>query len=162
MTLTEDEEIKWWSNPSITPYLPIFFGLFLGIPMSIALYSYINLLYIPLVVIPISVVLMLYEYLKLRWTYYVVTDQQIIYRKGVIAQDYDNTPIYNIQQMDTKQNIPAKLLGYGDIIIETAAAGEMDALFKNCPSPQNVVEKMWSAKQDYRENNSDVDNGTGS
>jgi hypothetical protein len=64
--------------------------------------------------------------------------------------------------MDTKQNIPAKLLGYGDIIIETAAAGEMDALFKNCPSPQNVVEKMWSAKQDYRENNSDVDNGTGS
>lgn len=149
LNLGKEEEVLWWGNPSIIPYLPMFIIFSLAIPASGIAYYYTPIGVEVFAAIPIALALIGYEYLKIRRTFYVVTDEQTAYKIGIISRDTMDIPYHKVQHVSFSQDIPGRLLNYGDIIITTAGTSKDEKVFNNCPNPAHVKQELMEAKQQY-------------
>ncbi len=75
---------------------------------------------------------------------FVVTDDRIITRVGLIARNTTEMRIRHIRTMMAKQNIVERLLGIGTLITISAAEGEAAVVFKGIMNPQGVKESIRS------------------
>ena len=74
-----------------------------------------------------------------RWwvTYFVVTDQRVLYRTGVLARHGVEIPLERITNINYHQGIWERIIGAGDLDIESAGE-EGDACFRNVRHPDDV------------------------
>ena len=115
---------------ALTPRLPS------GLPRN-ATYVIILLGWIIVAVVP-----------TVRWwfTQFVLTDERLILRKGVIARSGVEIPLEVINDVIFSQTVFERLLGFGDLIIESA--GEMgQSRFSNIPRPDEFQAELYG----YRE-----------
>ena len=164
--LTENEEVLWSGRQSRIPLLPS--GLLIGIvlvaigivfvlggPMVLLPIPDITLTELPvlggmtvtvsllstLVLVFFVLLALLAEistYLRWRFTRYLITTQELYYRTGIIGESVVQIRLENIQNTGYSRSVIERLLGYGDISIETSGADTTELVMQNVPNPQSV------------------------
>jgi uncharacterized membrane protein YdbT with pleckstrin-like domain len=95
---------------------------------------------------------LLYKFLQWSRTYFVVTDQRVIYRTGVLARHGVEIPLERVNNINFHQGVWERVIGAGDLEIQSA--GEQGTtLFENVRHPDGVQQEVYrqmetDAKQD--------------
>jgi uncharacterized membrane protein YdbT with pleckstrin-like domain len=77
------------------------------------------------------------ELVKWRTTYFVVTTDRVIYRQGVVARSGVEIPLERISNVNFKQSIPERLLGVGDILVQSGGE-DGEQTFSDISRPEEV------------------------
>jgi uncharacterized membrane protein YdbT with pleckstrin-like domain len=73
-----------------------------------------------LVLIAIALVWGLWRFLTWRFTHFVVTNDRLIYRSGVLAKRGIQIPLERVNNVNFKQGILERIVGAGDLLVESA------------------------------------------
>jgi uncharacterized membrane protein YdbT with pleckstrin-like domain len=85
----------------------------------------------------------------LRWWYtqFVLTNERLVLRKGIIARSGVEIPLEVINDVIFSQTVFERMLGFGDLIIESA--GEMgQSRFSNIPNPNEFQSELYRVRED--------------
>jgi uncharacterized membrane protein YdbT with pleckstrin-like domain len=84
----------------------------------------------------------------LRWwfTSYVLTSERIIVRQGVVARSGIEVPLENIVNVLFAQRVHERLLGYGDVLVESAGSQGQSRL-RDVPDPQGFQSEIYRARE---------------
>jgi uncharacterized membrane protein YdbT with pleckstrin-like domain len=77
------------------------------------------------------------ELVKWRTTYFVVTTDRVIYRQGVVARSGVEIPLERISNVNFKQSIAERLLGVGDILVQSGGE-DGEQTFSDISRPEEV------------------------
>jgi uncharacterized membrane protein YdbT with pleckstrin-like domain len=80
----------------------------------------------------------------LRWlrTYFVVTDQRVLYRRGVLGRRGVEIPLDRISNLDYRQGLWERLIGVGTLVVESAGE-DSDTRFDNVKHPDDVQNEIY-------------------
>jgi uncharacterized membrane protein YdbT with pleckstrin-like domain len=80
----------------------------------------------------------------LSWlrTYFVVTDQRVVYRTGIISRHGVEIPLDRINNINFHQGIWERLIGAGDLDIQSAG-DEGTTVFENVRHPDGVQQEVY-------------------
>lgn len=83
-----------------------------------------------------------------RWatTHFVLTDQRIIHRSGVVRKHSTEISLENINTVFTSENLRERMLGHGDLLIESAGEKGQQK-FNDVPKPTQVKKEIYSQKE---------------
>ena len=118
-SLSNGEEIKelfklhWFSK------VPMIFWTFLAIPTS-----------------GLTLVLAIWEYLKLKSIEQGITNKRAILKTGIISRKSSEMKISSIETVEIVQGILGRIFGFGSIKI--TGKGISDLIYKNIDNPINV------------------------
>jgi len=117
-----------------------FLGLIAWLAMDTALSSYG-------VVIPATalyLLLLLWHWANWRNDYFAVTNYRITHRERVafLYESRREAPIDRVQNMNAVSSFLGRLVGYGDLTIETAAAAGT-IRFDRIPAPEKMSQAIW-------------------
>lgn len=90
----------------------------------------------------ITLLLVLWEWLKLRSIEQGVTTKRVIYKKGIISRQSEEMKISSIETVEIEQGIMGRLFGFGNVKI--SGRGISDLVFKNVDDPMDVKRKIES------------------
>jgi membrane protein YdbS with pleckstrin-like domain len=74
---------------------------------------------------------------------FVVTDRRIIHKLGVLSHETRQCPLARVQDITVDQSFWGRLLGYGDLGIETASEGGQ-ILFPTISNPEALRTAIWT------------------
>lgn len=120
LTLEDDEELLWSSRPHRSSLVP---ASVVGIPLSLLLVG------IPIVV---------GAYLTHRNTHYVVTDQGLYRKTGVLSRDVQKIGFEKVQNTSYSQSAVGSYFGYGNVDVSTAGSSGVEMRFQSVPDPDAV------------------------
>jgi len=82
------------------------------------------------------------KYLAWQFTHFVVTSDRVVWRTGVIARHGVEIPLENVSNINFRQGIWERMIGAGDLIIESAGReGQSD--FENVRHPDRVQQEIY-------------------
>jgi uncharacterized membrane protein YdbT with pleckstrin-like domain len=151
--LTPDEEIVHQFRPHWKVLLPalgwaLLFAVVVGI--AFAALQERRETWMPWTVLGIAVVLWLVLSIRsiLNWVFtnYVLTTERIIVRKGMIARSGTEIPLENINNVLFSQRVLERLLGYGDVIVESAGSMGQSVL-DNIPDPEAFQSEVYATRE---------------
>jgi uncharacterized membrane protein YdbT with pleckstrin-like domain len=90
----------------------------------------------------ITLILALWEWLKLRSIEQGVTNKRIILKRGIISRKTEEMKITSIETVEIIQGVMGRIFGYGDI--KVTGRGISDLLFKKINDPMDVKRKIES------------------
>lgn len=89
----------------------------------------------------------LWRFITWFFTHYVLTNERLITRRGVIARQGTEIPLENINDIRFSQTILERLLRSGDLLIESA--GEMgQSRFHDIPHPEDFQSLLYQIRED--------------
>lgn len=88
---------------------------------------------VSVICLPISAMLLLYAYLKIRSTEMGITSNRIIRKSGVIMRDTSEIRLAKVESVSVKQGFLGRIFGYGDVII--SGSGGNEAVMKGVKDP---------------------------
>jgi len=140
-TLVLDLRPHWWYfSRHIVTGIPLFVLLILLLQVHGTVQKYGGIIYIVLLLV--WALWLAYEYLQWRFTYFVVTDQRVVFRTGVIGKHGVEIPLERINNINFNQNIWNRLIGAGDLEIESAGR-EGQTQFDNVRHPDGVQQEIY-------------------
>ncbi|MDX6695251.1 MAG: hypothetical protein QOF02_2854 [Blastocatellia bacterium] len=77
-----------------------------------------------------------YYHLKRNMVRYTLTDSKIEIDEGLIARKTRNIPLRNIQDVTVSANIPQRLLGYGNLVVDNASEFGGTTILRNIHDPR--------------------------
>ncbi len=87
-------------------------------------------------------------YVKRLFTTYTITDHRLHIRRGIIARAEQQTLINRVQNVNTHQSVPQRMLMFGDVNFDTAAGDDFDFQFAGVAKPHDVVEAVHRAQRE--------------
>jgi uncharacterized membrane protein YdbT with pleckstrin-like domain len=93
--------------------------------------------YIALAAIALSAIWLIVRYVKWVTTNFVITNDRIIFRQGVIAKSGIEIPLNRVNNVNFNQSIFERMLGAGDLLIESGGEDGQQR-FTDVRKPQNV------------------------
>src|SRR4051794_32154475 len=108
-----------------------------------------------LVLIVVALVWGLWRFLTWRFTHFVVTNDRLIYRSGVLAKRGIQIPLERVNNVNFKQGILERIVGAGDLLVESAGEDGQQR-FTDVRHPdriQNIIHEQINEneRQGYRE-----------
>jgi len=89
----------------------------------------------------------LYPFISWWFTWYILTDERLVTRRGVLARKGLEIPLENINDVQFSQTILERLLRSGDLLIESA--GELgQSRFKDIPEPEEFQSLLYRIRED--------------
>jgi uncharacterized membrane protein YdbT with pleckstrin-like domain len=88
---------------------------------------------VSIICLPISAMLLLYAWLKIRSTEMGITSKRVIRKSGVIMRDTSEIRLSKVESVSVKQGFLGRVFGYGDVII--SGSGGNDAVMKGVKDP---------------------------
>jgi uncharacterized membrane protein YdbT with pleckstrin-like domain len=85
---------------------------------------------------------LLVKFLQWTRTYFVVTDQRVVYRTGVFARHGVEIPLERISNLNFHQGIFERMIGAGDLEIQSAG-DQGTTLFENVRHPDGVQQEIY-------------------
>ena len=79
-------------------------------------------------------------------TNYVLTDERIVVRQGLIARTGTEIPLENITNVLFSQRVVERMLGYGDVLIESAGSQGQSRL-ADIPDPEAFQSEVYRARE---------------
>lgn len=147
--LTEGEEVRWSGRPSQYTLLPATVTMVLLIVIGIVLTAwwqpYVTeqglpwlLGYLPLLISTAGIAYGVWVYLLWLRLLYVITDEEIYVKLGLISRDVTQVPLTRVQNTSYNQTVLQRLLSYGNIYVYTAGTHTDDLLLRNVPKPERI------------------------
>jgi uncharacterized membrane protein YdbT with pleckstrin-like domain len=88
-----------------------------------------------------------YPFISWWFTWYVLTNERLISRRGILARKGLEIPLERINDVSFHQNILERILRSGDLLIESA--GEMgQSRFSDIPSPEQFQSLLYSVREE--------------
>jgi len=84
----------------------------------------------------LTLILALYEYLKLKHLEQGVTNKRVILKRGIISRNTEEMKLQSIETVEIEQGIGGRLFGYGTVKI--TGRGISDVTFKGIDDPMQV------------------------
>jgi uncharacterized membrane protein YdbT with pleckstrin-like domain len=146
--LTEDEVIV----TSFRPHWKLLFVpalWFVGLSVAMALVTiYLDLLqWVLIVALVVFAVIFVVKPLVGWWTtMYVLTTDRLITRSGLVAKSGVEIPLENITNVNFNQTFFERLLGAGDLLIESAGA-QGQSRFRDIPHPDTFQTVLYKARE---------------
>lgn len=83
-----------------------------------------------------------------RWigTLYVLTTERIVVRQGIVSKSGVEIPLENINNVLFNQSVMERLLGYGDVLIESAGSQGQSRLV-DIPDPEAFQSEVYRARE---------------
>jgi membrane protein YdbS with pleckstrin-like domain len=122
--LQEGEEILYQAYPSRVPLLP---PLTLAAVAALAglvgwnLSQQVWVLVLAGAVVAVALVMALARYVRLAACHYVLTDRRLLRLRGILSQSSMDSYLDKINNVEHHQTLWGRLLGYGDVEIDTAS-----------------------------------------
>lgn len=88
---------------------------------------------VSIICLPISAMLLMYAWLKIRSTEMGITSKRVIRKSGVIMRDTSEIRLNKVESVSVKQGFLGRIFGYGDVII--SGSGGNDAVMKRVKDP---------------------------
>lgn len=88
---------------------------------------------VSIICLPISAMLLLYAWLKIRSTEMGITSKRVIRKSGVIMRDTAEIRLAKVESVSVKQGFLGRIFGYGDVII--SGSGGNDAVMRGVRDP---------------------------
>lgn len=151
--LTDGEEIRWTGRSSVYTIalsLAIAAGLFLaGLIASGLLFQFLEgtaipetIGLLPLVVSLVALVRGIRTYLDWVRTLYVITDEEIYTKHGLISRNVTQVRLDRVQNTSYEQSIVERALSFADIQVFTAGSSTDDLVFRSVPNPERVKQTL--------------------
>lgn len=96
-----------------------------------------------IVLLPVTGLLLIYAYLKIRSTEMGVTSKRVIRKSGVIVRDTAEIRLSKVESVSVRQGFLGRIFGYGDVVI--AGTGGNGAVMKGVANPLAFREVVDSA-----------------
>lgn len=90
----------------------------------------------------ISLIFVIYEWLRLKNLEYGVTNKRVIHKTGIIGRKSDEMKIGSIETVEINQGIFGRMFNFGTVRI--TGRGISDVVFKNIDDPMDVKRKIES------------------
>lgn len=90
----------------------------------------------------ITLLLALYEYLKLRSIEQGVTNKRVILKTGFISRHTEEMKLNSIETVEIRQGVMGRMFGFGTI--EVTGRGISDVIFKGVDDPMGVKRRIES------------------
>jgi uncharacterized membrane protein YdbT with pleckstrin-like domain len=100
-----------------------------------------------LVIVAAMIPVVVNPFIKWWWTSYVLTNERLITRSGVIARSGVEIPLENIANVLFNQNVVERLLRSGDLLIESAGESGQSP-FNDIPNPDDFQALLYKARED--------------
>lgn len=81
-----------------------------------------------------------------QFTLYVLTTERIVVRTGVLTRSSKEIPIESISNVVFDQRIIERLLGYGDVLLESSGETSTTRL-QDVPDPEQFQSRIYSARE---------------
>ncbi|MEO5678453.1 MAG: PH domain-containing protein [Acidimicrobiales bacterium] len=105
-----------------------------------------------LVLLAVAVVFLLARYVRWTTTNFVVTNERLIHRAGVVAKNGIEIPLDRVQTIRFSQSVFERMLGAGDLLIESAGETGQNT-FNDIRKPsmvQNIIYREIEAYENRR------------
>ncbi len=162
--LYDSENVEWWSHPTILMYLPKLVPssliMILGIAGVVTGYpgfAYSRVLYLAVTLGAAGYI----TYLLLHWrsVYYVVTNQRVVIKEGIIGEEIDTVNFSRVTNIRSDISIIERALSLivpnediGDLFIHTADDQRGDIKFLNVDGIEDAKGKIQSNLSNYSRN----------
>ncbi len=90
----------------------------------------------------ITLILVLFEFLRLRSIEQGVTNKRVIYKKGIISRKSEEMKLNSIETVEIDQGIAGRIFGFGDVTV--TGRGLSNVVFKSVDDPMAVKRKIES------------------
>jgi len=101
--------------------------------------SYGNIISIILVLLALLLfVYFIARYLRWVSTLYVMTNERVMTKKGILGRDFDDMPPRMITNVDVNQSVGQRFLGYGTVVFSSQSGTRDDVIWKFVPDPIRV------------------------
>lgn len=163
--LGDTEDVKWVGRPSLfTLTQPIvvsailisvgvlLYGVFHEAAVSIGVPEWIR--FGPLALVILGVGWIAYALLDWLRLLYVITNEEIYVKYGLIARDVTQIRLQRVQNTSFEQSTIQRLFRFGDVQIFTAGTGTEDVTLNSIPRPERIT-KLLSASLRSQHANTD-------
>lgn len=149
LNLSEREKVRWSGRPSrYTIALAVIGGAILAVlgigvtlrflPVAADAFVPDWFGYFPLALTVVGIWIAVRAYLNWVRLLYVITDEEIYVKHGLISRDVTQIRLDRVQNTAYEQSILQRLLSYGDVRVYTAGTNTEDITFANVPQPVAV------------------------
>ncbi len=147
--LSEDETVRWTGRPSrYTIALAVGGGVLLAL-LGLVLTRWLRAMvagsvvpgvfgFVPLLLTGFGIWLAISTYLDWLRLLYVVTDEQLYVKYGLVSRDVTQVRLDRVQNTSYNQTVVQRFLGYGDVNIYTAGTNTEDITFQKIPGPNEL------------------------
>ena len=90
----------------------------------------------------ITLIVALYEFLRLRSIEQGVTNKRVIYKKGIVSRKSEEMKLNSIETVEIDQGIAGRIFGFGDVTV--TGRGLSNVVFKSVDDPMAVKRKIES------------------
>ncbi|MGH9027171.1 MAG: PH domain-containing protein [Acidimicrobiia bacterium] len=141
-TLVLDLKPHWWYfSRHILTGIPLFFLIILVFTLPSGTGKDL-LLWVVAALLVAWGIWLLFKYIEWTFTHFVVTSDRVIFRTGVFAKHGVEIPLQRINNINFHQGIWERVIGAGDLIIESAGEqGQSD--FENVRHPDGVQQEIY-------------------
>ena len=149
--LTEGEEVirefrPHWRLLVFPLFWTLLFGAVIGVTWNVAP----DVAIFDWVVTAAAVLLFLklgfYPFISWWFTHYVITNERLIRRSGVLARHGKEIPLENINDLAFSQNILERMLRSGDLLIESAGEQGQER-FADIPDPEAFQSLVYKVRE---------------
>jgi len=84
-------------------------------------------------------IVLLVGFLKRLSTHYILTNERLHIRRGLIAKHVQETRLERVQNVNTDQSVLQRMLQIGTVDFDTAGSGDSDFAFAGVAQPERVV-----------------------
>lgn len=153
--LGEDEGVLWTGRPSrFTIAARLVGGVILSF-VGLALWLWFGtadlpggLRHLPILLTLAGFVYAGYVYLDWLRLLYVITDEEIYVKYGLVSRDVTQIRLSRVQNTTFEQSMIERGLQYGDVRIYTAGSGTEDLTLRSIPDPQAVTRLLTETLRD--------------
>jgi uncharacterized membrane protein YdbT with pleckstrin-like domain len=104
-----------------------------------------------LVAIAVFVVVLVVGFLRRLGTHYVLTNERLHIRRGLLARDVQETRLARVQNVNTRQTVLERLLRVGTVDFDTAGTEDSDFAFHGLAHPAAVAQAVDRAQRELSE-----------
>lgn len=143
MELHPDEVIVFEGHPSWRAVLSFYIGGFVGAIVIAVIVALVGSVAFAVAVGVVLIVLVVLVGIIRRWaTDYMVSNQRLYIRRGILSKRVQQTRVDRIQNVNTNQSIRERLLRVGTVDFDTAGTDDSDFRFIGIANPVRVAEAV--------------------
>ena len=149
MDLHEGEQVVFQGHPSwraILGYYIAAVAAVVVVAVIVALIADAGLAV--LVGLVLLAAVLLYGFVKRVATLYMVSNQRLYIRRGILSKRVQQTRIDRIQNVNTDQSLLERILRVGTVDFDTAGTDDSDFVFQGIGSPDTVVDAVDRAQRE--------------
>ena len=150
--LTEGEHVVVQFRPHWRLLAIPVIWLFVGIATIVVLYTVVDIpnlakIILTVVIVAAMIPLVVAPFIRYWFTSYVLTNERLITRSGVLARSGIEIPLENITNVVFNQSVIERLLQSGDLLIESAGESGQSR-FADIPEPEEFQSLLYKVRED--------------